>query len=130
MPSLAKWTRKLLTERKPPAILTSTQREHWEDFGYLVLERFFDPSQVEAVNLEVERFWQESRVGPSELVIDLIGTSGARVHLHQAPVGSRQHPYKLNDLYLVSDHVRQVVLNPRLVKVLWNLLGGTPLVCN
>jgi ectoine hydroxylase-related dioxygenase (phytanoyl-CoA dioxygenase family) len=107
----------------------AAQRQHWDESGYLVLEGFFPSPRVEAITREFERSWDASRLAPSELVVDLIGTS-ARVLLHQAPIESRKQPYKLNDLYLVSEDVRHVVLDPQLVKVLWDLLGGTPLVCN
>jgi ectoine hydroxylase-related dioxygenase (phytanoyl-CoA dioxygenase family) len=113
-----------------PEPLNAEQRGHWEDFGYLVLPRFFAPEQLQIVNQEVDACWQASRKGPSELVIDLISTTGARIKLHDAPVDTRRAPYKLNDLYLVSDRVRQIVLDTRLVAILRELLGGAPLVCN
>lgn len=111
-------------------VLTAGQRRHWDDLGYLVLPAFFSGERLQTVNHEVDEAWRASRTAPSELVVDLIATTGARINLHDAPVEARQAPYKLNDLYLVSDRVRHVVLESRLVAILSELLGGAPLVCN
>lgn len=120
--------RKVLPFGRGP--LSAAQREHWKDFGYLIVPQFFAAEQLQIVNQEVDDCWQASRTGKSELVVDLIGTTGARVRLHDAPFDARRAPYKLNDLYLVSEGVRQIVLDTRLVGILTELLGGAPLVCN
>lgn len=112
------------------AALSPEQDRHWAERGYLVLPGFFDAATLGGVEREVARLWDDSRRAPSPLVIDLIGSTGARVHLHDAPLAARRQPHKLNDLYLVSDVVRDLVLAPRLVAILARLLGGAPLVCN
>jgi ectoine hydroxylase-related dioxygenase (phytanoyl-CoA dioxygenase family) len=52
------------------------------------------------------------------------------MRFRHAPDEARDLPYKLNDVYLVSDSVRETILDPRLVNVVADLLDGTPLVCN
>lgn len=115
---------------KQGSALSLAQEKHWADFGYLVLPGFFSRAVLDGIEREVSRLWDASRHAPSPLVIDLIGSTGARVHLHDAPLEARRQPHKLNDLYLVSGVVRDLVLAPRLVAVLARLLGGAPLVCN
>jgi phytanoyl-CoA hydroxylase len=114
----------------PPPALTVDQRRHWDDHGFLVLPGFFAADAIAALNAEVRRQWDDSRTAPSKLVVDLIGTTGARVHLHDAPAAARQQRHKLNDLYLESDLVRGIILEPRLVAIVTELLGGAPVVCN
>lgn len=112
--------------------LTAAQREHWLEKGYLVLPRLFADDALAAVEQEVLQQWERSRHQPSEVVIDLIdcGRVSRRIHLHDAPTEARLRPHRLNDLFLVSDVVRDVILAPQLASVIGQLLGGTPLVCN
>jgi ectoine hydroxylase-related dioxygenase (phytanoyl-CoA dioxygenase family) len=53
-----------------------------------------------------------------------------RIRFRDAPEAARQLPYKLNDTYLASPTVREIVLDPRLVQALDELLDGLPIVCN
>jgi len=130
MNALAELVRMFVPTLKQRSILTAEQLEHWTEHGYVVLPGLFSSEQLQTIDAEVDHHWAVSRTQRSELVVDLIGSSGARILLHEAPIEARQVPYKLNDLYLVSDRVRQVILAPTLVRVLTELLGGAPLVCN
>lgn len=111
-------------------VLTAQQRRQWDDHGFLVLPGFFEPDVADGLVADEEAFWQGSRKAPSRVVIDLIGTSNARVHLHDAPIEAQATRYKLNDLYLESECVRRAVLDPQLVAIVTELLGGAPLLCN
>jgi ectoine hydroxylase-related dioxygenase (phytanoyl-CoA dioxygenase family) len=115
----------------PSLAITPAQRESWDRDGFIVLPAHFGDADLDRVDSEVERQWSESRVRPSALTVDVdLDSRGQRVKLHDAPLTSKDHPYKLNDLYLVSPVVRDVVLEPRLAMLLGVLLKGTPLVCN
>jgi phytanoyl-CoA hydroxylase len=112
--------------------LSARQREHWERNGFLVLPRFFRNARVDRINDLIEREWATRRRPDNPLVIDVLGgpLADRRMYFRDAPDDAKAHPYKLNDLYLVSDEMRNFVLNRRLVAVLRSLIGGDPAVCN
>jgi ectoine hydroxylase-related dioxygenase (phytanoyl-CoA dioxygenase family) len=47
-----------------------------------------------------------------------------------APLSARKQPYKLNDLYLTQQKIRELVVGQRLAPILRELLEGFPMVCN
>lgn len=112
--------------------LTAAQRASWQRDGFLVLPRFFSASRVHAVAAEIDRLWAERRADDHGLVIDVhIDTPDERrIRLRDADDAARRAPYKLNDVYLVSDGVRETILDPRLVAATAELLDGAPIVCN
>lgn len=112
--------------------LTSVQREAWEDHGFLVLPGFFGAEEIDPVNEYVDRLWRTQRNVNEPIVLDyLLETDRAgRSLLRDGPDGVRNWPYKLNDLYLTSEEVRNLVLAPRLCAVLAELLEGEPMAIN
>lgn len=126
-PVIRRWLRKL-----SPPILTSEQTAAWERDGYLVLPGHFSNAAIDRVNAEVDAVWQDGQKQQRETVMDIfIGTPDERrIHLRDAPAAARQKPYKLNDLYLESPVIRDVILEERLSLILEDLLDGAPLVCN
>jgi phytanoyl-CoA hydroxylase len=112
--------------------LSAEQVAFWSRHGYLVLERFFSPQRVQAINSVVDEVWATRAEQGHRHVVDIyIDTPDARrMYLRDAPDEARDRPYKLNDLYLESETVRDLVLDPRLVAVLDQLLEGAPMVCN
>lgn len=118
--------------RPAARVLSAEQRAHWEREGFLVLPGHFRADQVEALNAHVDALWRDSRHRRIETVADIfIGAPGERrCHLSDAPAEARQTPYKLSDLFLESDIVRGLILEPRLAAILADLLGATPLACN
>jgi len=111
--------------------LSPNQMDDWRQNGYLILPGFFSFVEIESVNSEVDCFWQSSRHNLSELTVDIfLDERGQRVKLHDAPIEARSRPYKLNDIFLSSSVVRDLILENRLRKILNVLLGGEPLVCN
>lgn len=118
--------------RRAPRVLTAEQRAFWEANGFLILPGHFSRAQIDKLNGHIDQLWQESRSSRRETVVDIfIGTpQERRTRLSDAPLEARATPYKLNDLYLESDVVRQTVLEERLASVLEDVLEGPPLVCN
>ena len=118
--------------RQTPRVLSAEQRAFWDANGFLVLPGHFSREQIDAVNGHIDQLWQESRTARRETVVDIfIGTPREkRTHLSDAPLEARLTPHKLNDLYLESDVIRQIVLEERLASVLEEVLEGPPLVCN
>jgi ectoine hydroxylase-related dioxygenase (phytanoyl-CoA dioxygenase family) len=126
-PLLRQWYR-----RQTPRVLSAEQRAFWDANGFLVLPGHFTRAQIDAVNGHIGQLWTESRDKRRETVVDIfIGTPREkRTHLSDAPLDARLTPHKLNDLYLESDVIRQIVLEERLASVLEEVLEGPPLVCN
>jgi phytanoyl-CoA hydroxylase len=118
--------------RQTPRVLSAEQRAFWDANGFLVLPGHFSRERIDAVNNHIGQLWQESRTARRETVVDIfIGTPREkRTHLSEAPLEARLTPHKLNDLYLESDVIRQIVLEERLASVLEEVLEGPPLVCN
>ena len=112
--------------------LAAAQMAFWERNGYLVLPGFFSLERLEQVNGVVDEVWRTREEHGDRFVVDVyIGTADERrMYLRDAPAEARKLPYKLNDLYLESDVVRDTVLDPTLVDVLGHLLEGEPMVIN
>lgn len=112
--------------------LSREQAADWAERGYVVLPGFFDAQRVEELRSEVDTLWAERQVDDRGLVIDVfIDTPDERrVKFRDASDESKAKPYKLNDLYLVSDLVRETILDGGLLEVLDRLLDGAPIVCN
>jgi phytanoyl-CoA hydroxylase len=118
--------------RQTPRVLSAEQRAFWDANGFLVLPGHFSRETIDAVNGHIDQLWKESRNKRRETVVDIfIGTPREkRTRLSDAPLEARATPHKLNDLYLESDVIRQIVLEERLANVLEEVLEGPPLVCN
>jgi phytanoyl-CoA hydroxylase len=118
--------------RQTPRVLSAEQRAFWDAIGFLVLPGHFSPQQIETVNGHIDQLWKDSRTSRRETVVDIfIGTPREkRTRMSDAPLEARLTPHKLNDLYLESDVIRQMVLEERLAGVLEEVLEGPPLVCN
>ncbi len=110
----------------------SNELNSWDQDGVLILRNFFSPSSVSEINATVDRLWQDREFLLPKIVIDTHIQSGQsfRQLLKYTSLESRQHPYKLNDIYLEESSVRDIILNTALCRYLAALLNGTPLVFN
>lgn len=120
------------TGRRHPQRLGRMQAEDWAERGYVVLPGFFDAQRVQELRDEVNGLWTNRTVDDRDLVIDVfIDTPDEkRIKFRDASDESKTKPYKLNDLYLVSDLVRETILDGALLDVVDGLLDGAPIVCN
>ena len=115
-----------------PGGLDAAQLAFWNENGYLVLKGFFSAERCRQINDLIDRAWQERQRPENPLVIDayLDSPGGKRMYLRDAPDDARKHPYKLNDLFLEIEPVREMVLDASLCNYLRPLLEGDPLICN
>ena len=115
-----------------PKVLSDEQKQQWADEGYLVLPRFFCQEGLNRVNRLVDSLWEGNHFASSQVVTDIyLGTPRqARLHLTDAPEEARKAPYKLNDIFLECKELLSVILDPRVVDIMTELLTGAPLVCN
>ena len=117
----------LANERK---ILSQSQLADWAENGYLVLPRFMPHGRLRELNGQLDALWRERKKDDHGLVIDVFtGTHRERrIPFAKATDRARAKPYKLNDLYLDSELVRETLLDPELVEVLDDLLEGAPIL--
>src|SRR5262245_58589890 len=112
--------------------LTDAQRGSWNDLGFVVLPKLFSTRQIKKVNKLVDELWATRKSDDRDLIIDtFIGTPDERrIRFRNAPDAARSKPYKLDDVYLVSDLMRSLVLDHGLVQVIDELLDGAPIAFN
>jgi ectoine hydroxylase-related dioxygenase (phytanoyl-CoA dioxygenase family) len=91
-----------------------------------VLPGFLSEAEIEALGECYERNWTTR---PAGVVVDDLVT-GARKALSAVTPADGRHHFKTNDLYLTEPAVRDVTLSERLGKVLAELLGDEPVICN
>jgi phytanoyl-CoA hydroxylase len=100
-------------------------KERFERDGYLALEGFFSGARIDAAAAAMRRLLEER---PSDVVVDHCVTS-VRSLWSEVAGGETRH-FKFNDLYLVSDEIRGLALDPELTAIMTALLGQVPVLCN
>ena len=104
----------------------------WKEDGYIVIRNFFNPTDVDHINHLVDHLWVTRTSDSNKLIIDthLNTDQHQRMLFRNVTKEVRASPYKLNDLYLEHEEIRNVVLNMELTRIIGLLLKGTPLVIN
>lgn len=112
--------------------LTTEQQQQWQDNGYLLLKNFYSVERIDQINQLVDHLWKNRRTLDANYVIDVFVESDdeRRMYFCDAPNAARNQPYKLNDLYLCSDEVRELIAGERIAPILGELLADFPMVCN
>ncbi len=112
--------------------LSDDLRAHWDANGYLVLPEFFDVARIDAMNAVLDDEWATRRRSDNPLVIDVLDgpLADRRMYFRDVPDEARDHPYKLNDLYLARDDVRALTLDKGLARILRELVHGDIAICN
>lgn len=99
----------------------------WEEEGYLILPCFYGPAELDPAEESLRTAWATK--APRLVVDDLV--TGRRLRLADVDEEARRnHRFKVNDLYLESDAVRRLALNPRIISILRSVLGHVPVLCN
>lgn len=112
--------------------LTVKQQSDWQEQGYLHLPKFYSPQAIDQINELVDKLWRDRKTLGDKYVIDVFCETSkeCRLHLADAPNVARSQPYKLNDLFLTQQKIRELVIGNELAPILTELLEGTPMVCN
>lgn len=112
--------------------LTAEQQQDWDNNGYLLLKNFYSDSRIDQLNQLIDQLWDTRNELDERYVIDVFveTENEKRVYFADAPEAARHAPYKLNDLFLSSNEVRQLVAGQELAPLLESLLGGFPMICN
>ena len=99
----------------------------WQDDGFVVLPRFYSDADIEAARTAQHKAWVDDG---SRVVVDDLDTD-QRMRIRDVDEAARgSHRFKVNDLYLESESVRRLALNPRITPILKALLADTPVLCN
>ncbi len=114
----------------PPETLT--RRELWDRDGYLILPKLFDRATVARGAKVFDDAWATRTTDDRELVIDAYVTGGTpcRLPFGQAPDEARRQVYKLNDMYLVDDFIRSLVLAEPLLEAMRELVDDDVVAIN
>ncbi|HEY9809793.1 MAG TPA: phytanoyl-CoA dioxygenase family protein [Halomicronema sp.] len=107
-------------------MLTNQQKIFWEENGYLVLPNFFSSDEIDRVVQLHQRLWQEC---PSNVVVDDMDTN-RRCYMISLSEEEKKHRFKVNDLYINYEEIRDLSLNKRLGDILGELLTEVPVLCN
>ena len=113
--------------------LTQEQKDFWHQNGYILLNKFYRRREINRINKIVDQLWLNRSQLDANYVIDIFVESEQekRIYFRDAPADARSKPYKLNDLFLSSDEVRNMVAGERLAPILRELLeGDLPMICN
>ena len=101
--------------------------KHWDDYGFLVLRGFFDQSAIEDYKRHIDNLWQTRSRPDNPLVI--FSSRGGH-YFRDATEEDRSQTYRLLDQYLFDTPTRDLIMRPRLVNILSQLMGHDPVVCN
>lgn len=106
--------------------LSARQRRHFSDYGFLVVPGFFTPEEVDRARRAYRRVWE---VLPADVTVDTEVT-GRRLRARDLTEEERRQPFKVNDLYLVDEGLRNLVLSEQIGVLIAELLGDSPVICN
>lgn len=111
--------------------LNTEQVQFWNENGFLVLPSFFSNSEIYNLEEFVESCWRNRQRDGNPLVIDSnLEFSPIRKRFRDAEDSEKNSVYKLNDVFLISDVVRDMALNTNLTGILRELSGGSVCICN
>ncbi len=99
-------------------------RSQFERDGYAALEGYFAPHKIDRAASAVRRLLKERQ---HEIVVDCLET-GQRSFWAQTP-NPQARNFRFNDLYLMSEEVRELALEPELTAILEELLGEPAVLC-
>jgi len=100
-------------------------QSQFERDGYLVLEKYFAPRQIDRAASATTSLLDER---PNEVVVDSL-RSGRRSFWAQADKREIRS-FRFHDLYLMGEEIRELALDPELASILGDLLGEPAVLCN
>ncbi len=112
--------------------LNDEQINSWNDNGYLLLKNFYSHQEIASLNSLIDGLWKGRKKLDASYVIDIFVETEKekRVYFCDAPSEARDQPYKLNDLFLSSELVRDMVAGETIAPILNELLQGQSMICN
>jgi len=108
-------------------MLSTQQKEFWQENGYLHFEGFYRSDEINRIHQLYDDAW---RIKSSFVVVDDLETGQRCLSSSVGMNKQQQHHFKVNDLYLIFQGVRNFVLKEAIVETLFELLGDQPVLCN
>jgi phytanoyl-CoA hydroxylase len=111
--------------------LTEEQKRSFHDNGFIILPGFFSKNQTAAIKKHLDHLW-ETRADNASVVISCYNGKATRqsMRFQRAPDNAKNLPYTLLDLHLEDELIRDVCAALPLVRIMAQLLGANPIVCN
>jgi ectoine hydroxylase-related dioxygenase (phytanoyl-CoA dioxygenase family) len=110
---------------------TPAQKRFFEENGYLILPGLFAQELMARLKQHLDDLWRNRHDNPAQVIDCYFGLPNEeRTWFRRAPAEVRDAPYKLLDLHLEDETIRDVCAAPALMQVLAGLLGARPMVCN
>src|SRR5258707_8877689 len=85
----------------------------WHAEGWLHLPRFFGEAEITGINRVVDSLWAAR---PRDVTVDDVDRK-VRCRMSELSDSDRAHRVKISDLYLMSPHVRGMLLDRRLLHI-------------
>jgi phytanoyl-CoA hydroxylase len=104
--------------------ITEDQKTFWQENGYLVLPRLFSDSEIESIEFTAKSVWANC---PSTILVDNL-ISGRRSFMHELSQEEKMQHFKVMDLYLEYESIRERALDSRLAEIIASLLGSAPVL--
>jgi phytanoyl-CoA hydroxylase len=108
------------------AALSSAQLRSFRDDGFLVIPGFFEEAELDYASAAYDSVWETL---PADVVVDSAVT-GRRVRIEDLTDEERKLPFKINDLYLRDEKMRDAIMSVRLGAILRELFAEEPVVIN
>jgi ectoine hydroxylase-related dioxygenase (phytanoyl-CoA dioxygenase family) len=122
---------KRLFPDQPLGALTAGQKTFFDENGYLILPGLFPPGLMARLREHFDHLWETRFESPTQVIDCYFGLPNEeRTWFRKAPAEVRDAPYKLLDLHLEDEVIRDVCAAPVLMQVLHGLLEAHPMVCN
>jgi len=124
-------TRLFRTNAHKAETLSQAQKNFFEAEGYLILPGFFSGRLMATLKHHLDHLWETRSENLAQVIDCYFGLPNEeRTWFRKAPLQVRDAPYKLLDLHLDDEIIRNVCAAPALMQVIGGLLGARPMVCN
>jgi len=91
----------------------------------MVMPNCVSPELIDQALADVDAVWR----GRKHIMIDVL-TNGRRTYVDEVDPSVRNAPYKLNDIYVISDAARRMFLHDRVVRMVSLILDDEVVGCN
>ncbi|MBU3624416.1 hypothetical protein [Polynucleobacter sp. AP-Latsch-80-C2] len=111
----------------------SLKKEHldfWKENGYIVLPKLFSSIETQNIRDLVDQILKNKKTNEKTIIDIYVSTQSKRIYLKDCPDDAELESFKINDLYLEHELIRQAALQPLLTKYLREFLHGDPMLCN
>ena len=109
------------------------KKEHldfWKENGYVVLPKLFSSIETQNIRYLVDEILINKRTNGKTIIDIYVSSQSKRIYLKDCPDDAELESFKINDLYLEHELIRQAALQPLLTKYLREFLHGDPMLCN